>query len=226
MRIAGVDEAGRGPVIGPLVIGCVVYKQENLHILEEIGVDDSKALSPKKRESIAEKIKETCDDYKIYILTPAEINELHYQQHLTLNQMEERYFAYVLNNLKVNPDEIYLDACDTKEERFGKTINSMLGFKPKKVVSKHRGDSIFRIVGAGSILAKTVRDHEIQKYKEIYGEIGSGYPSDPATQKYLYQYYKKNRKFPPIVRTWWSTAENIKKKIDSEQNQKKLFDFT
>ncbi|RLI66710.1 MAG: ribonuclease HII [Promethearchaeia archaeon] len=226
MRIAGVDEAGRGPVIGPLVIGCVVYSEEKIHYLDQIGVDDSKTLSPRKREIIAEKIKETCDNFEIYILTPEQINKLHYQNHLTLNQMEERFFAEVLNSLKPHPDKIFLDACDTKEDRFGQTIGSMLSFKPKKVVSKHHGDSIFRIVGAGSILAKTARDLEIQRYKEIYGEIGSGYPSDPTTQRFLYKYYKTHLKFPPIVRTWWKTAEDIQKKVNLERTQKKLSDFT
>ncbi|MCF2139363.1 MAG: ribonuclease HII [Candidatus Lokiarchaeota archaeon] len=226
MRIAGLDEAGRGPVIGPLVIGCVVYTDETIHNLEEIGVDDSKSLTPRKREIMAKKIKETCDYYNIIILTPEKINELHYSNHLTLNQMEENFFAELLNSVDPSPEIVYLDACDIIEDRFGRTIQSMLQFRPKKMISKHKGDSIFKIVGAASILAKTIRDHEIERYKEEYGDIGSGYSSDPKTQKFLYRYYKKYQRFPPIVRTWWKTAENIKKRVMNEKMQKKITDFS
>jgi ribonuclease HII len=223
--VAGLDEAGRGPVIGPLVIGCVMYREEDLPILEEIGVDDSKKLSPKHRTHLAEQIKGSCLAHKVKVITAEEINKLHFLAKLTLNQIEERAFAALLNEMTPRPDIIYLDACDTKEDRFGRTIQAQLKFKPDRVVSKHRGDAIFKVVGAGSILAKTVRDSVIEEYQRQYGDLGSGYPSDPKTRNFLNAYYREHRDFPPIVRTWWKTAENIVKKYRDAQHQKKLTDF-
>lgn len=225
MLIAGLDEAGRGPVIGPLVIGCVILDQEKLDILEEIGVDDSKKLSPKKRAIMAQKIKEVVDFWDVLVISPKEINHLHDVQKLTLNQIEERNFAKILNKVKNKPDEVFLDACDVKEDRFGKTIGAMLQFSPQKIISKHKGDSIFKVVGAASILAKYERDQILASYTEEYGRVGSGYPSDPHTKKFLDEYYQQHKNFPPIVRTWWKTAENIVKKYAPQKKQKKLTDF-
>ncbi|TFH26133.1 MAG: ribonuclease HII [Promethearchaeota archaeon] len=225
MIIAGLDEAGRGPVIGPFVIGCVVIKESELHVLDEIVVDDSKKISPKKRAILVEKIKNISLAYKSLIISPQEINDLHYSKHITLNQIEEQKFAELLNSMKPTPDVIYLDAADTVEDRFGITIKALLTFTPDKVISKHRGDAIFKIVGASSILAKTVRDQEIEKYKIQYGDFGSGYPSDPKTKRFLKEYYGKNQKFPPFVRTWWKTAENIVTAYKEGRTQKKITDF-
>ncbi|UYP45968.1 Ribonuclease HII [Candidatus Lokiarchaeum ossiferum] len=225
MLIAGLDEAGRGPVIGPLVIGCAIIAHDKLDILEEIGVDDSKKLSPKKRASMAQKIKEVVDFWDVLVISPTEINHLHDEQKLTLNQIEETNFAKLLNNVKNKPDEIFLDACDVKEDRFGRTIGSMLQFSPQKIISKHKGDSIFKVVGAASILAKYERDLILASYTEKYGRVGSGYPSDPYTKKFLDEYYQQHKNFPPIVRTWWKTAENIVNKYNIKKKQTKLTDF-
>jgi len=224
MLIAGLDEAGRGPVIGSLVIGCVIFNEKDLHILDEIGVDDSKKISPKKREILAQKIKKHAVSYDLLEITAENINALH-KKGLSLNEIEEISFAKLINGIKPQPDIIYLDAADVIEERFGKTIGGMLKFKPKKIISKHRGDAIFKIVGAASILAKTKRDHIIEEYKKLYGALGSGYPSDEKTRTFLRDYYEKHQKFPPIVRTWWKTAENIIKEYELQKKQRKLTDF-
>ena len=224
MLIAGLDEAGRGPVIGSLVIGCVILDEKDLHILDEIGVDDSKKISPKKREILAKKIKSHAMSYDLLEITAENINILH-KKGLSLNEIEEISFAKLINGIKPQPDIIYLDAADVIEERFGRTIGGLLKFTPKKIISKHRGDAIFKIVGAASILAKTKRDHIIEGYKKIYGNIGSGYPSDPYTKKFLKSYYNSHQKFPPIVRTWWKTAENIIKEYEIHKKQRKLTDF-
>jgi len=224
MLIAGLDEAGRGPVIGSLIIGCVIFNEKDLHILDEIGVDDSKKISSKKREILAQKIKKHAVSYELLEVTAKNINALH-KKGLSLNEIEEISFAKLLNGIEPQPDKIYLDAADVIEERFGKTIGGMLKFKPKKIISKHRGDAIFKIVGAASILAKTKRDHIIEEYKIKYGNIGSGYPSDPYTKKFLKSYYNSHQKFPPIVRTWWKTAENIIKEYELQKKQRKITDF-
>lgn len=225
MLIAGADEAGRGPVIGSLVIGCVICDENNLAKLESHGVNDSKQLSPKRREELAEFIKQNVISHRVLEISAQELNQLH-AKGLTLNEIEERHFAQILNQIEPKPEEIYLDAADVKEERFGQTIGKLLTFTPKKIISKHKGDAIFKVVGAASILAKTRRDHIIEEFKKQYGQIGSGYPSDPTTQNYLRNYFKEHQKFPPIVRTWWSTAEKIAKEFGrGNTSQKKMTDF-
>ncbi len=225
MLIAGLDEAGRGPVLGPLVIGCVIFKESQLKDLDTWGIDDSKRLSHKKRVEYAKIIKSNCVQWRVFVITPEMINDLHYAQNLTLNQIEEMHFAKILNEIDPKPEEIFLDACDTVEARFGETIKKQLRFKPKRVISKHNGDSIFKVVGASSILAKVERDMIIQSYHDTYGPCGSGYPSDKYTRQFLINYYKKNTSFPPITRLWWKTVENIEKSVKEEKTQRKLTDF-
>jgi len=172
------------------------------------------------------------DDIKKYAaawavkeITAAEINIIH-EKGINLNQLEEMNFAAVLNAIDPKPDKIYLDSCDVNETRFGNVILKKLKFQPAEIISKHKADALFKVVGAASILAKTTRDAVIEGFKTEYGEIGSGYPSDPYTKKFLDAYYQQHRTFPPIVRTWWDTAKNIVKKYEiTGSNQKKLTDF-
>jgi ribonuclease HII len=230
MRVAGLDEAGRGPVLGSLVVGCVIYDEIKLPHLEEIGVDDSKKLSPKRRDTLVSQIKEQAISTLVKEVTAEQISESPHKG-INLNQLEVITFAQALNEIQPKPDIIYIDACDTNETRFGEEIGKLLNFTPKQIVSKHKGDSLFKIVGAASILAKTTRDQIIETFKTKYGEIGSGYPSDPYTKTFLDSYYKEHRTFPPIVRTWWSTAVNIVQKYaavpekrEKNTKQKKLFE--
>ena len=220
MLIAGLDEAGRGPVLGSMTIGCVIFSDKTIHILEDIGVDDSKKISAKKRKMLAEQIRSHCVESKVLEITAADINLLH-KKGFTLNQIEEMNFANLINSMENKPDEIYLDAADVIEERFGQSIGRRLKFKPKKIISKHKGDAIFKIVGAASILAKTDRDNIIDGFKEEYGNVGSGYPSDPYTRKFLKQYYTEHQSFPPFVRTWWKTAEKIAEECSVKKGKKK-----
>lgn len=228
MLIAGVDEAGRGPVLGSLVIASVVMEEKDIPILSEIGVNDSKQLTPRKREQLTILIKQYVTEYQIIEIPPIEIN-LSHEQGISLNQLEEINFGRTLNNLKVKPEEIYLDALDVNEQRFGQKIGQMLTYQPARIISKHKGDALFKIVGAASILAKTRRDAIIKEIKQQYGEIGSGYPSDSKTVNYLREYYKNHHQFPPFVRTWWHTIDRIKKEFDCngiKNSQRKMTDYS
>ena len=111
-----------------------------------------------------------------------------------------------------------------KEERFGEVIGKRLSFSPK-IVAEHKADSKYIPVAAASILAKVTRDRAIEKLKEAYGEIGSGYPSDPITRRFLEEYYKKHGVFPPIVRKSWKTLEKIEEKLKNKEAQSTILDF-
>jgi len=110
MKLGGIDEAGRGPVVGPLVIAAVVIDELKIGELEALGVKDSKKLSPKRREELFGKIIELVDDYFILELSPEDIDK----REGTMNDFEVENFAKVLNSLKIKPDLLYIDAADKK----------------------------------------------------------------------------------------------------------------
>ncbi len=217
--ICGIDEAGRGPVIGPLILCGVCFEESQLPFLKKIGVRDSKKLSPKRRKELAKTIKDNCLSFEIIKVSAKEIDKRETDK-ITLNRLEELKMADIINKLK--PDVIYIDAADVIEERFGKSIERSLDYHPNKIISKHRADDIFPIVSAASIIAKDTRDDVIDKFKAKYGDIGSGYPSDKRTTDFLRNWIKKNKNFPPFVRISWETTKKI---LDQEVKNKKITDY-
>ena len=181
--ICGIDEAGRGSVIGPLVIAGVNF--ENDSKLIKYNIRDSKKISPKRREKLNAIINEISTNYELVIISASDIDNL--REVMTLNEIEENVFSKIIEKLK--PDTSYIDAADVNEKRFGDNILSKISVKTK-IISKHKADEIYPIVGAASILAKFRRDSEIKKIskeleKKLNLPLGSGYPSDPKTIKFL-----------------------------------------
>ena len=217
--ICGVDEAGRGPVIGPLVIAGVTFEND-LELIEN-NVRDSKKITPKRREILSKRIKESAVNYEISLISALDID--HMRKVMTLNEIEVNAFSKIIEKLK--PDICYVDAADVNDERFGKNILSRLSFKPE-IISKHKADDVYPVVGAASILAKTRRDEEVQMIargleKKLDMPLGSGYPADPVTQKFLRKWVKTFGKLPPHTRHSWKTAQNLLK----ESKIKKLDEF-
>jgi ribonuclease HII len=217
--ICGVDEAGRGPVIGPLIIAGVTFKDDSK--LVEFKVKDSKKLTPKKRELLAIKIKKFCIDYEILVIPAKDIDDM--RKVMTLNEIEVNAFSKIIKKLK--PNVCYVDSADVNEKRFADDILANLSFKPN-IVSKHKADDIYPIVSAASILAKTIRDDKIRKIsfeleKKLNLPMGSGYPADSTTQKFLRKWLDRYKSLPPHVRRSWVTIKNILK----EKSIKKIDDF-
>jgi ribonuclease HII len=209
MLIAGVDEAGRGCVIGPLVIAGVAVKVENLHLLSELGVKDSKLLTPKKREELYPEIIRLTEKYQTIKVLPYQIDKavesarkLH-----KLNRLEAQAMAQIIEALK--PDEVYVDAADTVEHRFRNHIQECLKIKTR-IISKHKADQIFPVVSAASIIAKVERDREIASLRLEYGDFGSGYLTDPKTMIFLKRLLEKNGEYPSFVRKSWKPAKRAK----------------
>jgi len=218
MLVAGVDEAGRGCVIGPLVIAGVLIKEENLHVLRQLGVKDSKLLSPKKREALAAEIARLAEKHHVVKLLPSEIDravesgrKLH-----KLNRLEAQTMSQVINVLK--PDEAYVDAADTLEERFKHHIQEGLTVKAK-ITSRHKADKIYAVVSAASIIAKVERDKEIAALKEAYGNFGSGYLTDQKTMLFLKKWLQTHADYPSCVRQSWKPAKQAKNEKGSEQKK-------
>ncbi len=212
MLVAGVDEAGRGCVIGPLVIAGISMKEEKLAFLTGLGVKDSKLLSPKRRESLALKITRITERSHTLKLLPEEIDRavksgrrLH-----KLNRLEAQNMAKIIEVLK--PDVVYVDAADVVPDRFKYHIQEGLSFKTR-VVSQHKADRIYPVVSAASILAKVERDKEISTLRRTYGDFGSGYLTDPKTMIFLNQWLQNNREYPDFVRKSWKPARKAKNEL-------------
>ena len=216
MKVCGVDDAGRGPVIGPLVVAGIRIEEEKLDQLRSLGVKDSKKLSPEARLKLSIEIPEIVDEYHIVELEAAHLDRVvnHSPKFQRLNLLEARAMAEVIEKLK--PHLVYVDASDTRPERFKNNILENLSFKPK-VISEHHADEKYTSVSAASILAKVRRDSRIEELRKEYGEIGSGYAHDPITVRFLSEYYLMNQDFPPIVRRSWKTLRNIVREISQSK---------
>ena len=205
--IAGVDEAGKGPIIGPLVIAGVMVEDEQPLIDHKIR--DSKKCTPKRREALAKIIKTVASAYEVLIIPAHDIDDM--RKVMTLNEIEVYAFVKVLSKLK--PTLCYVDAADVNAERFGNDIMKRLP-KHCEVLSQHKADDLYPVVGAASILAKTVRDHEVRQIerelqKKLSLPLGSGYPADPLTIRFLDAWVKTYGTLPPSTRKSWKTAQNI-----------------
>ena len=202
MQICGIDDAGRGPMLGPLVIAGISLDKKKLRKLTSLGVKDSKKLSPKLRESLYKKIIDIVDDYYVAKISPRSI-DASVKKHC-LNGLEAKYMAKVVS--KLNPDVSYVDSCDVNPTRFGKEISRLSD--NHKIKSYHRADSRFVVVSAASILAKVTRDRAIARLRKEHN-LGSGYPSDSVTVKFVTKYYKKNHEMPSFVRKSWKPVQRI-----------------
>ena len=186
MLVAGVDEAGRGCVLGPLVVAGVAVKSEDLQLLAELGVKDSKLLSAKKREALYPEIVRLAQSYRVIKVAPYLIDRVVRSNRKLhkLNRLEAQTMAKVIEALK--PDEAYVDAADVLEQRFGNHISECLTVKTR-IISQHKADRTFPVVSAASIIAKVERDSEVAKLRVKYGDFGSGYLTDEKTMIFLRQ---------------------------------------
>lgn len=202
MQICGVDDAGRGSMLGPLVIAGISLHKKDIPKLSLLGVKDSKQLTPKSREELYKKIIEIVDEYYVAKISP-KIIDVSVKKH-GLNHLEAKYMAKVI--LKLNPDTSYVDSCDVNPKRFGKEIAKLSN--NKKIRSYHHADSRFVVVSAASIIAKVTRDRAISKLRKNY-DLGSGYPSDSKTIDFVTSYYRINQILPVFVRKSWKPTQKI-----------------
>ena len=199
--LCGVDEAGKGAVLGPLVIAAVGC--ESPDVLEGTGVRDSKELSPAQREDLYPVIMERCS---IAVLSISSADVDRHRLRMNLNRCMARGHATVIDRL--TPSIAYVDACDVNAERYAQMIREYLACACT-IISRHHADKTFPVVSAASIIAKVERDRAVAALRDAYGDIGSGYPSDKKTIAFLRGYIQINKKNPPIARKGWSTVESL-----------------
>jgi ribonuclease HII len=198
--VCGVDEAGRGSMIGPLVVAGVSIKQTKLKALSKIGVRDSKKLTPLAREKLYKKITDLADDYAVSRATPKQVDSFVAKHQL--NYLEASHMAKIIKRLK--PSVSYVDACDVNAARFGNEISLIAN--TGKIKSYHHADSTFVVVSAASIIAKVTRDRAIAKLNKEY-DLGSGYPSDSKTVEFVRDWFSNRGQLPDFVRKSWSPVK-------------------
>ncbi len=219
MLVCGVDEAGRGAVIGPLVIAGVSVFEKDVARLKRIGVRDSKELTPAAREKLAAKIEKIAKDIVVLKVGPCKIDDYN-RQGVNLNRVEAMKMCTIIDCL--NAECAYVDGPDVNLPKFTRIVSKMLKNDIRLVV-EHKADSTYPVVSAASIMAKVERDREMAELTKRYGIEGTGYPSDERTIASMKAYLAKNKKFPEkgLVRFSWDTTRVIL----GERKQKKLFGF-
>jgi ribonuclease HII len=216
MLIAGVDDAGRGPIIGPLVIAGVLLDDKDVHLLKSLGVKDSKQLSPQRREQLAQEIKDIVIKYHVEHLLPAEIDRVVKSSRKLhkLNRLEAHTMAKVIEAL--GPDVAYVDASDVLAHRFGVHVSEKLTIRVK-VISEHKADITYPIVSSASIIAKVERDREVRELAKRFGDLGSGYMTDPKTVEFLERWLAEHGSYPDFVRKSWRPARVFRANAQSRQ---------
>ena len=203
MIVAGIDEAGRGPVIGPMMMAICAIDEKELGKLEALGVKDSKLLTPQKREFLFDKIKALCK-HNIIRLSPSQIDDALNDRSVNLNRLEAKTTAVLIKGLRA--DKFIIDCPSNNLQAYKDLMVHLVNNPDKNLVVEHKADLNNIIVGAASILAKVTRDREIEQLKKVAGiDFGSGYPSDPLTVAFL----KENWNKFDFFRTSWATYKNV-----------------
>ena len=215
MLVCGIDEAGRGPLIGPLVIAGVSLDEKTKSKLQQLGVVDSKLLSPSRRSLLSNEIKTLANKFSIITVSALEIDNAVTSSSTNLNFLEAEKSAEILNNLK--PQKAILDCPSINIPAYTEFIQSLLHDKTMSLVVEHKADLHHTEAAAASILAKVTRDDAIDALKKSIGiDFGSGYPADPRTAKFVREYASKK---PEVFRKSWKTYKNA----IQQNKQSKLF---
>ncbi|MBS3078831.1 ribonuclease HII [Candidatus Pacearchaeota archaeon] len=215
VKVLGIDEAGRGPCIGPMIIAGVMIEEGT-----EAGlgaVKDSKLLVHKKRIEL-NNIIQANSEFKIIEVSPREIDEALDEKNteMNLNWLEAHKQAEIINHF--NPDKVIIDCPHPVPKKYEDYIKKLIKKKDIKYVVEHKADVNYPVCSAASIIAKVRREEEITRIQKQYGDTGPGYPANPKTQKFIKENWQKH---PEIFRKSWSTFKNIEKAND--EKQKKLF---
>jgi len=202
MKILGIDEAGRGCVIGPLVVAGVIIEEGRLRELVRQGISDSKKLSSERRAEFFSLITSQASFWAARQIPPVTIDENN------LNLLESREIVSLI--VEASPEEAIFDVPTHPAgvSNFVKSIRAYLSVEVS-LRGENRADEKFPLVSAASIIAKVTRDQLIEELKERYGDFGCGYAHDPKTRAFLRRYFEKQGKFPPIVRRKWLSAQRF-----------------
>ena len=205
--ILGLDDAGRGPVIGPMVLAACLIDKKQEKEFKKLGVKDSKDITQKRREFLEVKIKESVIWFGHLLINP-EVIDKSASEGLKLNELEANNFAKLINKINKGEDKIkvIVDCPSVSLKKWSDYLKTKIkDLSNLRISCEHKADSNHIAVAAASILAKCLREKEMDKLKKEYGvQIGSGYPSDPSTKRFLEKYAIKYKN-KGIFRKSWAT---------------------
>jgi ribonuclease HII len=197
----GADEAGKGPVLGPMVAAAVRAPADAI----PTAVDDSKRLAPARREALADRLRsDSAVDVGVAVVTPARIDD----PETDMNSLTVAAQVEAIAAVAADDDALVVDAGDVDADRFGRRVESGVD-AAVTVRSEHRADESHDHVAAASIVAKVERDARIEALTDTYGDVGSGYPSDERTRRFLADYVRDHGELPACARTSWSTCDDV-----------------
>jgi ribonuclease HII len=194
----GVDEAGKGPVLGSMFAAAVVGDSSDL----PAGVADSKRLSPARREDLDERIRE---DFEVGVAeVPVERID---DPETDMNELTVEAQASALGDVATDGLAGHVDAGDVDEARFGRRVAEGVA-ADVDVTAEHGADDEYALVAAASIVAKVARDSHVEELRAAYGDVGSGYPSDPTTRDFLREHVREHGALPGCARESWQTSRD------------------
>ncbi|MFH0889665.1 MAG: ribonuclease HII [Candidatus Aenigmatarchaeota archaeon] len=213
MLTLGIDEAGRGAVLGSLVICGAVFEESDLPSLKLINVKDSKLLSPLQRRTLKPQIEKIAKMVMIEKLEAHEIDEKR-AAGTNLNMLETLKFVSIINAVfkKMDIGKVVIDVPDTNLKKYNRMLSGLIKRDDLKIVGEHHADLNHVECSAASVIAKVTRDAEIEELKKDYGDFGAGYPSDPKCINWLKERLKADGSLPKIVRHSWETVAKLNKK--------------
>ena len=218
MKVIGIDDAGRGPVLGPMVLtGVLIEDEKEEEIIKEMGAKDSKLLTPKQRKKLSDEIMKKYT-YKFEVIEPKEIDEFP-----NLNNLEAIKSGMIINKLMKNINEkvrVIVDCPSVNTQSWGEYLmNTIIKKDLIELACEHKADFNHPVVSAASIISKETREDELKRLKkELEINFGSGYPADPKTKDFLVATFGE-KKYDNLIRKSWSTYKNIANKM----GQKKIF---
>lgn len=220
--ILGIDEAGRGPVMGPMVYACAYWKEEyDKDIRKKFKFNDSKALRAEEREKMFENIKSHPNiiRYELIILSPDYISkEMLKREKVSLNQISQdsaKKLIKMAMDKKTNIRKIFVDTVGPAES-YEILLKKSLPDDTIQVKVEPKADATYECVSAASIVAKVTRDSIIETLEKTDKECGSGYPSDPKTKEWLKNNYDNVFGFGREVRFSWKTVDNLFKENNNK----------
>ncbi len=218
--VAGLDEAGRGSLVGELFVALTVFPRSVVEGPDLAGVRDSKTLEPEERRALIDRILEKACYAAVATIPPSMIDEEN------LNKLEYRAMAMLLRDAisrGVRPARITIDLVGAASML--KASLARAGIRGE-IIAEERADAKYPEVSAASIVAKVLRDERIRELAQEYGDLGSGYPSDPRVLEWLRQQCLSGEP-PPIVRRSWATLDKVcpGKRVKKRRGQRSLTEY-
>jgi ribonuclease HII len=218
-KLLGIDDAGRGPVLGPMILAGVLAETEDETEIKNMGAKDSKLLTPARRKQIKDEVEKRYKHH-LELSTPKEIDD-----HKNLNLLEAEKTAKIINELTKDLNEnvrVVVDCPSVNIQSWSEDVEKLLKSPEKIQLScEHKADLHHPIVSAASIIAKEKREDELKRLRlELKIDFGSGYPADPKTKEFIAENFDK-KEYRDIIRFSWKTVKKLV--AEKKSSQQKLF---